>query len=153
MSVFESASWRWNRRMLGVLRIVTGLLFIMHGTQKWFGYPPSPVMHFPVPLHTQLGAAGVIETICGAAIILGLFTRIAAFVLSGEMAVAYFTQHFPRGPIPLVNQGELAVLYCFIYLYLVFAGAGAWSIDALIAHSTTGASPAPAPERHLHHAA
>src|SRR6476661_1784693 len=108
MSVFESASWRWNRRMLAVLRIVTGLLFVMHGTQKWFGYPPNPMMKFPVPLTSMLGTAGVIETIGGIAIILGLFTRVVAFVLCGEMAVAYFTQHFPRGPIPLVNQGELA---------------------------------------------
>ena len=153
MSVFESASWRWNRRMLGVLRIVTGLLFVMHGTQKWFGYPPSPMMKSPVALTSLLGVAAVIETVGGTAIVLGLFTRVIAFVLSGEMAVAYFIQHFPKSPIPLVNQGELAVLYCFIYLYFVFAGAGAWSIDALMAHSTPGSPPAPAPERHLHHAA
>ena len=153
MSVFESASWQWNRRALGVLRIVTGLLFITHGIQKWFGYPPNPMMKFPVAHLSLLGIAGFIETIGGAAIILGLFTRVVAFILCGEMAVAYFTQHFPRGPIPLVNQGELAVLYCFVYLYLVFAGAGAWSVDALLGHSTSGAPPAPAPERHLHHAA
>ena len=153
MSVFESASWRWNRRMLGLLRIVTGVLFVMHGTQKWFAVPPSPVLKGPVPLASMLGVAAVIETIGGLAIILGLFTRVVAFVLCGEMAVAYFAQHFPRGPIPIVNQGELAVLYCFIYLYLVFAGAGAFSVDALIARTTSGAPPAPAPERHLHHAA
>jgi putative oxidoreductase len=153
MSVFDSASLGWNRRMLGLLRIVAGLLFVMHGTQKWFGYPPSPIMHFPAPLASLAGVAGVIETVGGTAIILGLLTRVVAFVLCGEMAVAYFTQHFPRGPIPLTNGGELAVLYCFLYLYLVFAGAGAWSIDALIAHSTPGAPPAPAPEQHLHHAA
>jgi putative oxidoreductase len=153
MSVFEPASWRWNRRMLGLLRIVAGLLFVMHGTQKWFGYPPSAVLRVPVPLASQLGVASVLETIGGTAIIFGLFTRIVAFVLSGEMAVAFFTMHVPRGLIPLVSDGELAVLYCFIYLYLVFAGAGAWSVDALIAHSTPGSPPAPAPQRHLHHAA
>jgi len=153
MSLFESSSWQWNRRMLGVLRIVVGLLFLTHGTQKLLGFPPSPIMQFPTPVGTQLWNAGLIETIGGVAIILGLLTRVVAFVLAGEMAVAYFTQHFPRGPIPLVNQGELAVLYCFIYLYFVFAGAGAFSIDSLIAHSTKGSPPAPAPERHLHHAA
>jgi len=153
MSVFEPSSWQWNRRMLGVLRIVVGLLFLTHGTQKLLGLPPSPIMHFPAAVGTQLWTAGLIETIGAVAIILGVFTRVVAFALCGEMAYAYFTQHFPRGPIPLLNGGELAVLYCFIYLYLVFAGAGAFSIDALIAHSTKGSPPAPAPERHLHHAA
>jgi len=139
--------------MLGLLRIVAGVLFVSHGIQKLFGFPPSPVMHTPVPLMSIFGAAGIIETVGGSAIILGLFTRVVAFVLAGEMAVAYITQHFPRGPIPLANQGELAVLYCFLYLYLVFAGAGAWSVDALLARTTSGATPAPAKERRLHHAA
>ena len=139
--------------MLGLLRIVAGLLFITHGIQKTFGFPPNPMMHFPVPLHSQLGVAGVIETIGGAAIILGLFTRVVAFILAGEMAVAYFTQHFPRGPIPLANQGELAVLYCFFYLYLVFAGAGSFSIDSVLAHSTSSSPPAPPSRKHLEHAA
>jgi putative oxidoreductase len=155
MSVFDSAPLPWNRRFLGLLRIVVGLLFLTHGTQKFLGYPPSPVpmIHFPAPVTTQLGLAGLIETVGGIAIVLGLFTRVVAFVLCGEMAFAYFTQHFPKGPIPLVNGGELAVLYCFIYLYLVFAGAGSFSIDAMIARSTSTSPPAPAPERHLHHAA
>jgi putative oxidoreductase len=153
MSVFEPASPRWNSRMLSILRSVVGLLFCTHGIQKLFGFPPSPVMHLPVPLFSQLGLAGVLETFVGAAIILGVFTRVAAFLLSGEMAVAYFTQHLPRGAIPLANGGELAVLYCFVYLYLVFAGGGAWSVDALFAHSTSQSPPAPTPQRHLHHAA
>jgi putative oxidoreductase len=139
--------------MLGLLRIVVGLLYLSHGIQKTFGYPPNPMMHMPVPLMSSLGAAGIIETIGGAAITLGLFTRVVAFFLAGEMAVAYFTQHFPRGSIPLANGGELAVLYCFVYLYFVVAGAGAFSIDSLLAHTTSANPPAPGPRRHLEHAA
>ncbi len=153
MSVFESASPQWNRRMLGLFRIVAGILFVTHGIQKTFGYPPNPMMHMPVPLMSQLGVAGVVEIIGGSAIILGLFTRVVAFILAGEMAVAYFTQHFPRGPIPLANGGELAVLYCFFYLYLVFAGAGSFSIDSLLAHTTTVSPPGPTPRSHIEHAA
>jgi putative oxidoreductase len=153
MSVFESASPQWNRRMLGLLRIVAGLLFVTHGIQKTFGFPPNPMMHLPVPLQSQLGVAGIIEIIGGSMIILGLFTRVVAFILAGEMAVAYFTQHFPRGPIPLANQGELAVLYCFLYLYLVAAGAGSFSIDSLLARTTSSSPPGPTPRKHLEHAA
>jgi putative oxidoreductase len=153
MSVFESASPLWNRRMLGLLRIVAGLLFITHGIQKTFGYPPSPMMHLPVPLSSLAGVAGVVEIIGGTAIVLGLFTRVVAFILAGEMAVAYFTQHFPRGSIPLANGGELAVLYCFFYLYLVAAGPGSFSIDSLLARTTSSSPPAPTPRKSLEHAA
>jgi putative oxidoreductase len=153
MSIFESASPQWNRRVLGLVRIVVGLLFITHGIQKLFGYPPNPMMHMPVAAGTQMWYAGWIETIGGGAIIVGLFTRLVAFVLCGEMAVAYFTQHFPRGMIPLANGGELAVLYCFFYLYLVAAGAGSFSIDSLLARATSSSPPGPTPRKHLEHAA
>ncbi|MGH7620650.1 MAG: DoxX family protein [Gemmatimonadaceae bacterium] len=153
MSVFHSASPRWSTRVLSVLRIVVGVLYVMHGTQKLFGNPPSPAMKTPVALASMFGIAGILETFGGGAIILGLLTRPVAFVLCGEMAVAFFTQHFKRGFIPLLNGGELAVLYCFIYLYFVFAGAGPWSVDALIAQSRAGSPTTPSPQRDLHHAA
>jgi putative oxidoreductase len=153
MSVFEAASPRWSNRMLSLLRIVAGGLFVSHGMQKVFGYPPSPVMHVPVPTLSLFWLAGLVEMAGGTAIILGLFTRVVAFFLAGEMAIAYFTQHLPRGPIPLANGGELAVLYCVFYLYLVFAGAGSFSIDALLAHTTSTSPPAPTPRKHLEHAA
>jgi putative oxidoreductase len=120
--------------MLSVLRIVVGLSYMMHGTQKLFAFPTAiPGLVFD-PM-TQLGVAGILETFGGFAILLGLFTRPIALLLAGEMAVAYFTAHFPKSIHPLVNQGEPAVLYCFIYLYLMFAGAGPWSIDAMISRS------------------
>jgi putative oxidoreductase len=153
MFIFESGSPRWNNRMLSLLRIVAGALFWTHGMQKLFGLPPSPVMHVPVPLFSLLGLAAVIETFGGAAILIGLFTRPVAFLLCGEMAIAYFTQHFPRGPIPLANGGELAVLYCFLFLYFVFTGAGPLSVDALIARSARTAAPGEAPRRPLDRAA
>ena len=117
---------RWQPQLLALLRIVTGLLFLEHGLSKFFGFP----VPFPVhPLPTMLVAAGVIEVVAGLLITIGLFTRIAAFIASGEMAVAYFMTHFPKGFWPLQNMGEGAILFCFIVLYLAAAGAGAWSID------------------------
>ncbi len=95
-----------------------------------FGVPVSP-FHLPAVPTTLLGVAGVLETIGGALMLLGLFTRRVAFVLAGEMAVAYFTQHAPRGPWPIVNGGELAVLFCFLWLFFSAAGPGPWSLDAL----------------------
>ena len=115
-------------KMLSVLRIMAGLLLLAHGTQKFFGFPPSPR---PAPeLFSMLGAAGVIEIVCGVLITIGLFTRPAAFLASGFAAFAYFIGHFPRGFFPAANGGDAAVLYCFIFLYLVFAGPGPWSLDA-----------------------
>ena len=119
----------WSPRILSVLRIITGLLFLEHGTMKWMGFPaPIPGMQHLPPL---LLVAGVIELVCGTLITLGLFTRIAAFVASGEMAVAYFMGHMSRGFWPALNQGEAAIMFCFIFLYLVFAGPGEWSVDAM----------------------
>jgi putative oxidoreductase len=119
---------RWQPQLLALLRIVTGLLFLEHATQKFFGFPaPFPM---PGPLPPLLVAAGAIELVAGVLVTLGLFTRLAAFIAAGEMAVAYFMMHFPQGFWPAVNKGEAAILYCFIFLYLAAAGAGAWSIDS-----------------------
>ena len=119
---------RWQPQLLALLRIFTGLLFLEHATQKFFAFPaPFPM---PGPLPPLLVAAGVIELVAGVLVTLGLFTRLAAFVAGGEMAVAYFIGHASKGFWPAVNMGEAAILYCFIFLYLAAAGAGAWSIDS-----------------------
>ena len=118
---------RWQPQLHALLRIVVGLLFLEHATSKFFAFP----VPFPVhPLPPLLIAAGVIELTAGVLVTLGLFTRIAAFIASGEMAVAYFMMHFPQGFWPLANKGEAAILFCFVFLYLAAAGAGAWSIDS-----------------------
>jgi putative oxidoreductase len=111
-----------------LLRIVAGLLFFLHGLPKLFG---GFGFDAPVPLFSQLGLAGIIEVFGGAAIALGLFASVAAFIASGEMAVAYFQVHLPQGFWPIVNGGELAALYCFVFLYLAATGSGKWSVDAL----------------------
>jgi len=117
----------YSSRALALLRIVAGLLFLEHATQKFFAFPIAFPM--PGPLPPLLMVAGAIELIGGTLITLGLFTRLAAFVASGEMAVAYWMQHFPKSPWPAANGGEAAILYCFIFLYLACAGGGAWSVD------------------------
>jgi putative oxidoreductase len=123
-------SSRLTPYLLSVLRLVAAFVYVAHGTQKLVGVPGHPY-HAPVFSLTMLGAAGVIETIGGTLMVLGLFTRPAAFVLSGQMAVAYFTQHAPRGFWPIMNGGELAVLFCFIWLFICVAGPGPISADAL----------------------
>ena len=140
MSIFETSRSLWTGRMLSIYRIVAGLVFLTEGTMKLFNYPPAPTPGFPAKLVSEMGAAGLIETIGGLAIILGLFTRPVAFILAGEMAIAYFQVHFPQSFFPTVNGGIPPILYCFLYLYLVFAGAGPWSIDALIARARYGES-------------
>src|SRR6185312_15789694 len=131
MSIFQTARSPWTGRLLSVLRIVVGLMFMLHGTQKMFGFPPNPQMRgMTFNLMSQMGLAGVLETFGGALIVLGLLTRPVAFLLAGEMAVAYFQAHFPRSFWPVLNGGEHTVLYCFIYLYLVVTGAGPFSVDA-----------------------
>jgi putative oxidoreductase len=118
--------------MLSILRMVTAALFIVHGTQKLFNWPPAAQpMH--IQLMSQLGIAGVLETFGGLALFLGVFTRPVAFLLAGEMAVAYFQVHLPRSFFPVNNLGDNVVLFCFIFLYLMVAGAGSWSIDHAIA--------------------
>ncbi len=119
----------WSPRLLSIVRIVVGLLFLQHGLSKYFGFPgPSPASFHVFAL---LGLAGAIETIAGALVAIGLFTRVAAFIASGEMAFAYFISHFPKSFFPIVNGGDAAVLYCFIFLLLALEGPGVWSLDAL----------------------
>ena len=120
---------RWQPQLLSVLRIVAALCFMEHGTIKLLHFPTSMG---PGPLPPLMMIAGVLELVGGALLALGLFTRPVAFVLSGEMAVAYFMAHFPQSPYPAVNMGEAAVLYCFIFLYLAAAGGGAWAVDNVI---------------------
>jgi putative oxidoreductase len=115
----------WSSQLLSILRIVTGLGFLQHGVSKFFGVPP-----FPMPLNPLLTTAGVLELVGGTLIVLGLFTRPVAFILSGMSAAAYFIAHFPQGFFPAANGGEAAMLYCFIFLYLAAAGGGVWSADA-----------------------
>ena len=120
---------RFAPRLYAILRIVAGLMFFMHGTQKILGWPPSG-QGGGGPLPTVALVSGWLELILGALIAVGFLTPIAAFLASGEMAVAYWWKHFPDGFWPIANQGELAALYCFVFLYIAAAGAGIWSIDA-----------------------
>ena len=122
----------WRPRALAVLRIVTAYLFMAHGTAKLFGMPYQK-MFDGLQLMSLPGLAGVLEVFGGLLILIGLFTRPVAFVLCGFMAVAYFMAHGSQGNValPMLNGGELAVLYCFVFLYFVFSGAGAWSVDAM----------------------
>jgi len=117
----------WAPRMLSVLRIMAALIFFAHGTDKILGFPDTG----GTPAAFTLGwIAGVIELFAGALLILGLFTRQVAFLASGQMAAAYFIGHAPESIYPVVNGGDAAILYCFVFLYLVFAGPGPWSLDA-----------------------
>ena len=119
----------WRPRMLSVLRIVTALIFLLHGTQKHFGIPPTDrILEF-----LSLGwIAGVIEIVCGVALLIGLQSRAAAFLSSGTMAFAYWLAHAPRDLFPTNNAGDAAILYCFVFLYLTFSGPGPWSVDAYL---------------------
>jgi putative oxidoreductase len=134
----ESTGPIWTARMLSVLRIVVGLLYIEHGTNKMFGWPPTGRSPIPYVLASMNGVAGVLETLGGTLILIGLFTRPVAFVLAGEMAVAYFKVHIVRSIFPIANGGDNVVMFCFTYLYLFFAGAGPWSVDALLARRKSG---------------
>ena len=140
MSIFEPSRSPWRGRMLSILRIVSGATFITFGTMKLFNYPPLPPGIPPMTLMSQMGLAGTLEVVGGLLILIGLLTRPVSFVLAGEMAVAYFQGHFPQSFFPSVNQGIGAILYCFIFLYFVFAGAGPWSVDAMIARSRGGST-------------
>jgi putative oxidoreductase len=121
----------WAPRVLSLLRVIAALLFMQHGLMKLWEFP-GPQEGAPDPLPPLLLAAAWIETVGGALIAAGLFTRIAAFVCSGQMAVAYFMAHASQGFWPALNHGELAIMFAFVFLYLVFAGAGVWSVDALV---------------------
>lgn len=116
--------------LLSILRIMTGLLFLAHGTAKLFAWPAVPMFAGGVELFSQMGLAGILEVVGGGMIVLGLLTRPVAFILSGMMAVAYFMAHAPQGFYPILNGGELAILYCFVFLYFAAAGPGPWSVDA-----------------------
>lgn len=122
----------WRPRVLAVLRIVTGYLFLQHGTAKLLGIPAMEMFKAGVPLLSMSGIAGLLEIVGGGLLLIGLFTRPTAFILSGEMAFAYFIGHASQGNplLPMLNGGELAVMWCFVFLYFAVAGAGAWSVDA-----------------------
>jgi putative oxidoreductase len=129
----------WAPRMLSILRIVAALIFMEHGTQKLLGFPPSDR---PSPeLFSLIGLAGLLELVGGALLALGLFTRPVAFILSGEMAFAYWMAHAPRNFFPVLNEGDAAILYCFVFLYLAVAGGGAWSLDNLLRSKARSAEP------------
>ena len=127
----------WSPRILGLLRIVTGLLFMEHGAQKLLGFPPSD--HGSPELVSLLGVAGILELVGGFFVLIGLFTRPIAFLLSGEMAVAYWMAHAPKSMFPAINGGDAAILFCFVFLYLAVVGPGAFSVDG----GTEAPSPAP----------
>lgn len=137
MNTFPLEIQNYMDRILGnyaphlyaLLRIVAGLLFAMHGSQKLFGWPGDGNT---VEIASMMGIAGIIELVAGLMIAVGFLTGWAAFIASGEMAVAFFMAHFPQGPIPLLNKGELALLYCFLFLYMAARGSGIWSVDAAI---------------------
>jgi|SRR6185436_8539346 len=123
----------WAPTVHSLLRIIAGLMFLLHGTQKMIAFPVGiPGMDAPPPMMSKVWIAGMLEVVLGALIAVGLFTRLASFIASGEMAVAYFMGHAPNGFWPTVNQGELAVLYCWLFFYFAFIGGGPISIDALI---------------------
>ncbi len=128
MQAFNSLQ-RYAPQALGLLRIVTALIFIAHGTQKLFGFPAPPASGLPAAF-TLFWFGAILEAVGGLLILIGLWTRPVAFILAGEMAVAYWMFHAPRSVYPLLNGGDAAVLYCFVFLYLVAAGAGAWSVDS-----------------------
>jgi putative oxidoreductase len=117
--------------LLSILRIVAAILFLEHGTQKLFGFPPGPPFT-GFPNFSLLGIAGMLEVAGGFLVLIGLFTRPAAFILAGEMAVGYFRVHFPRSVFPISNGGEITVFLCFYFLFLSAAGAGVWSLDYLL---------------------
>ena len=130
MSGLGNRAAQWQPQLLSVLRIIVAFLFMEHGGEKLFSFP-APFM-FHIPAFSLLWFAGVLEVFGGFLILIGLFTRPVAFLLSGEMALAYFMMHAPHGFWPLLNHGEAAVFYCFTFLYMAAAGGGAWSVDSLI---------------------
>ncbi|MGC4081998.1 MAG: DoxX family protein [Vicinamibacterales bacterium] len=137
MNLLNPARSPYADRVLAFVRIVAGVVFVSVGSMKVFGFPPSPM---PIPLWSQMGIGGLMEVIGGLLIVVGLFTRPTAFILSGEMAVAYFQFHAPQSIYPTSNNGMPAILYCLLYFYLVFAGPGAWSVDGLLARRRDSAT-------------
>jgi len=132
---YENALAPWQPHLLSVLRIITALEILQHGTSKLLHFPAYPAFA-NVPINSLLGVSGIIELFGGLLFLVGLFTRPVAFILSGFAAVAYFMVHLPKSFFPLVNGGELTVLYCFVFLYFVAAGPGPWSLDATMRRKT-----------------
>jgi putative oxidoreductase len=134
--MFRPLPGAWSPKLISIFRIVAAFLFMAHGTQKLFGFPlaePRP----PVDLFSLMGLAGVLETFGGALLLMGLFTHPVALLLAAEMAIAYVMAHVPNGSWPILNGGELAMLYCAAFLMLAGTGGGPWSLDAMIAHRET----------------
>jgi putative oxidoreductase len=132
---------RFVEPIYALLRIVAGFTFSLHGFQKVFGAFGGPGGDgHPVPLASMMGAAGLIELVCGVLILIGLLTSWAAFLASGEMAAAYFMAHFPNGPLPITNHGDPAVLFCFVFLYIAARGSGIWSVDQAMGRGTSPAA-------------
>ncbi|HMF06684.1 MAG TPA: DoxX family protein [Methylocella sp.] len=136
----QNAAALWQPRLLSILRIMTALLLLQHGTAKLFGFP-HVAMFDGLKLFSLLGVAGILEFLGGLLLLVGLFTRPAAFVLSGFTAAAYFIAHAQKSFFPILNGGELAVLFCFVLLYLAAAGGGAWSADNLRVRMRPGSTP------------
>ena len=131
MPDFVTLRLTWEPRMLSILRIIVGVLYMEHGLAKILDFPHQP-NHAPYALFTlNPGLQGLLELVGGLLLALGLFTRTVAFILAGDMAVAYFMSHAPVNFFPILNRGDAAILYCFIFLYLAFAGGGAWSLDRM----------------------
>jgi putative oxidoreductase len=120
---------RYSTYIYAILRIVSGFVFMLHGAQKFFGFPPSAKAGGQLDAFSTVG--GAIELVGGLMILIGLFSAIAAFIASGEMAVAYFMFHQPNGPLPPSNGGDAAILFCFIFLYIASRGSGVWSVESL----------------------
>jgi putative oxidoreductase len=140
MSSLASLQQIWAPRALSLLRFVAGLCFLEHGLTKLFGFPSVPIfahMHLSTPLagFAPLGVQGAIELVGGVLVCVGLFTRPVAFILAGDMAVAYFAAHLPKSPFPEINGGDAAILYCFVFFYTFFAGPGPWSLDHALRRS------------------
>lgn len=124
----DNSAPRWGSEMLSVLRIVSALIFLLHGSQKLFGVPATDQQP---PLMSLMGVGGVLEFVGGLLLLVGFLTRPVAFVLSGMMAVAYWMFHAPQNLFPTLNGGDAAILYCFVFLYLAVVGGGKWSVDAM----------------------
>jgi putative oxidoreductase len=138
MTMLETTLDKYRPQMLSILRIVMGLIYLSHGLQKWFAFPVAMPAAANITLFSMIGVAGCIELIGGALLAVGLFTRYAALIMSGEMAVAYlfYANRMARGFMPIQNGGTLEVVYCFVFLYFVFAGAGPWSLDKVLRNKT-----------------
>lgn len=137
MEGLNSTLAAWAPRVLSVVRIMAGLLLLQHGLMKFIGFPVAP-QSYPPAMFSLFWFGGVIELVGAILLILGLFTRPTAFILSGELAFAYFLFHAPRSFYPLANNGEAAILFCFVFFYIVFAGPGPWSVDARISQGELG---------------